>query len=239
MKIEIISCLQDNYSYLIINESKKIACVIDPSEPEPIIAFLEDKKIKLKFILNTHHHYDHVGGNKQLKKKYGAKVVGFKGDRKRIPEIDIILSDREVWKSDKFEAKIYHIPGHTLGHVCYHFFNQNILFTGDTLFSLGCGRIFEGTYEQMFLSLKLIKSFPKNTIIYCGHEYTLKNSDFCLKYDSRNTALKEKILSVKNYLNKGLSSMPTTLEDELICNIFLKSEDIETFSKLRDLKDNF
>ncbi len=239
MKVEIIKCLKDNYSYLVIDEKSNSSCIVDPSESGPVEDFIKKNKIELKFILNTHHHYDHVGGNKQLKKKYGAKVVGFKGDRKRIPEIDITLNDREVWKSDEFEAKIYHIPGHTLGHVCYHFFNQNILFTGDTLFSLGCGRIFEGTYEQMFLSLKLIKSFPKNTIIYCGHEYTLKNSDFCLKYDSRNTALKEKILSVKNYLNKGLSSMPTTLEDELICNIFLKSEDIESFSKLRDLKDKF
>ena len=239
MKIKIIKCLQDNYSYILIDEKSNYACVVDPSESKPIINHIEKNNIKLKFILNTHHHFDHVGGNQELKKKYNSKVIGFKKDKSRIPEIDICLEDKEIWKNEKFEAKIYHIPGHTLGHVCYHFFNQNILFTGDTLFSLGCGRIFEGTYEQMFLSLKLIKSFPKNTKIYCGHEYTLKNSDFCLKYDSRNSSLKKKILSVKDYLNKGLSSMPTTLEDELICNIFLKSEDIETFSKLRDLKDNF
>ena len=239
MKIKIIKCLQDNYSYILIDEETNYACVVDPSESKPIINHIEKNNIKLKFILNTHHHFDHVGGNKDLKKKYNSKVIGFEKDKDRIPEIDIFLYNEEIWKNENFEAKIYHIPGHTSGHICYHFYNQNILFTGDTLFSLGCGRIFEGTYEQMFTSLKLIKSFPKKTKIYCGHEYTIKNSDFCLKYDSKNSALKEKILSVKNYLNKGLSSMPTTLEDELSCNIFLKTEDIETFSKLRDLKDNF
>ena len=239
MKIEIIKCLQDNYSYLLIDEENNNACVIDPSESNPIINYVEKNNINLNFILNTHHHFDHVGGNKDLKKKYNLKVIGFKKDKKRIPEIDICLEDREIWKSGKFKAKIYHIPGHTLGHVCYHFFDQGILFTGDTLFSLGCGRIFEGTYEQMFSSLQLIKSFPKNTKIYCGHEYTLKNSDFCLQHDSNNSALKKKILKVENCLNKGLPSIPSTLEEELNCNIFLKSKDIETFSKLRDLKDNF
>ena len=197
MKIEIIKCLEDNYSYLLIDEESNSACVIDPSESKPIINYTEKNRINLKFILNTHHHFDHIGGNKDLKKKYNSKVIGFKKDKNRIPEIDIALDDKEIWKNNKFEAKIYHIPGHTSGHVCYHFFNQNILFTGDTLFSLGCGRIFEGTYEEMFSSLQLIKSFPKETKIYCGHEYTLKNSDFCLKYDSNNSVLKEKILSIK------------------------------------------
>ena len=176
MRIEIIKCLKDNFSYLIIDEQNNSACVIDPSEASPIIDHVEKLKLNLKFILNTHHHFDHIGGNKELKKKYNLKVIGFEKDKERIPEIDITLKDKEIWKSNKFETKIYHIPGHTSGHICYHFFNQNILFTGDTLFSLGCGRIFEGTYEQMFSSLQLIKSFPENTKIYCGHEYTLKNA---------------------------------------------------------------
>ena len=239
MKIEIIKCLEDNYSYLLIDEERNSACVIDPSESKPIIDYTEKNKINLTFILNTHHHFDHIGGNKDLKKKYNSKVIGFKKDKNRIPEIDICLDDREIWKGEQFESKIYHIPGHTSGHVCYHFFNQNILFTGDTLFSLGCGRIFEGTYEQMFSSLQLIKSFPKNTKIYCGHEYTLKNSDFCIKYDKNNSALRNKIKSIKNKLNRGIPSIPSTIEEELNCNIFLKSKDIETFSKLRNLKDNF
>ena len=239
MKFKIIKCLQDNYAYLIIDETNNLSIVIDPSESKPIIDYVEKNKLNLKFILNTHHHFDHVGGNKELKKKYNLKVIGFKGDKNRIPEIDIALSDKEIWISNNFETKIYHIPGHTSGHICYHFFKQNILFTGDTLFSLGCGRIFEGTYELMFSSLQLIKSFPPKTQIYCGHEYTLKNSDFCIKYDEKNFALIEKIKIIKNKLDKGLPTIPSTIKEELECNIFLRSKDVKSFSKLRDLKDKF
>ena len=239
MKIEIIKCLQDNYSYLVIDESNNSACVIDPSESKPLIKFIEKKGINLKFILNTHHHYDHVGGNKELKKKYNSKVVGFYNDKHRIPEIDISLKDREIWKHNNFEFKIFHVPGHTSGHICFHFYKQKILFTGDTLFSLGCGRIFEGTYKEMFQSINLIKSFPLETKIYCGHEYTLKNSEFCSAYDSENINLKNKIFSVKEKLKKNLPSIPTTIKEELDCNIFLRTKNLEGFSKLRDLKDNF
>ena len=239
MNIEIIKCLKDNYSYLIIDEKTKSACVVDPSEAKPIINYIEKNKIYLKFILNTHHHYDHVGGNKDLKKKYNAKVIGFEGDKDRIPEVDICLKDRETWKNKNFEFKIFHIPGHTSGHICFNFFKEKLLFTGDTLFSLGCGRIFEGTYEQMFNSLELIKSFSLETKIYCGHEYTLKNSDFCSIHDKENSKLTEKIISIKEKLNKGLPTIPSTLKEELETNIFLKCNYIENFSKLRDLKDNF
>ena len=239
MKIQIIPCLKDNYSYLIIDEKSNIACVVDPSEAEPIIKYLEDTQIKLKFILNTHHHYDHVGGNKKLKEKYGASVVGYIGDKERIPEIDILVSDQETWIYKNFEAKIIHIPGHTLGHICFYFYKNDSVFTGDTLFSLGCGRIFEGTYEQMFDSLMKLKELPENTKIFCGHEYTLQNSKFCLTHDKNNQNLKTKIDDIKVKLKAGLSSIPSTIKDELECNIFLRSHNVKTFSKLRDLKDNF
>ena len=239
MKIEIIKCLQDNYSYLIIDEIRQTACVVDPSEAKPIINFLKNKKIKLKYILNTHHHFDHVGGNLELKKKYNCEVVGFKDDKERIPEIDIFLENNQNWKRDAFEAKIYHIPGHTTGHIAFHFFKEKKIFTGDTLFSLGCGRIFEGTYEQMFSSLKKIKNLPKDTEIYCGHEYTLQNSNFCLAKDPENLKLKRKILEINEKLKNNLPTVPSILGDELECNIFLKAEDVESFSKLRDSKDNF
>jgi len=238
MQIKIIKCLQDNYSYIIIDNNNN-ACVVDPSESDPVIKYLEENKINLKFILNTHHHYDHVGGNKELKKKYNAKVLGYINDKERIPEIDIFLKNKEIWNTDSFKFQIFHIPGHTSGHICYYFTDEKFLFTGDTLFSLGCGRIFEGTYEQMFSSLQLFKSFPKDTKIFCGHEYTLKNSEFCKKYDPKNKKLVNRILEIKNMLSKGLPTIPTTIEDELDCNIFLRSGDLETFSKLRDLKDNF
>ena len=239
MKIEIIKCLKDNYSYVIIDETNNYGCVVDPSESDPIINFLDKHQIKLKFILNTHHHYDHVGGNKNLKKRYGSKIIGFKKDRERIPGIDICLEDKEVWEKYDFKAKIYHIPGHTSGHICFHFPKEKFLFTGDTLFSLGCGRIFEGTYKQMFNSLQIIKSFPLDTKIYCGHEYTLNNSNFCTTYDKNNSCLLKMIKKIKVKLENGEPSIPSILNDELKCNIFLIAKDIASFTKLRDLKDNF
>jgi hydroxyacylglutathione hydrolase len=239
MKVEIIKCLQDNYSYLIVDEKNNYSCVVDPSEAAPIINLIETKNIKLKFILNTHHHHDHVGGNNDLKKKYGAEVVGFKNDAQRIPDIDILLENNEVWKAENFEAKIIHIPGHTSGHICFYFAKEKIAFTGDTLFSLGCGKIFEGTYEQMYSSLNKLKNLPSDTKVYCGHEYTLKNSLFCSKHDKYNKNLEKKIYEINNKLQKNLSTMPTTIEAELACNIFLRAKNLEDFSKLRDLKDNF
>ena len=239
MKIEIIKCLEDNYSYLIIDEKTNYACVVDPSEAEPIANFINNKNIKLKFILNTHHHYDHVGGNSDLKKKFGAKVVGFKNDKHRIPNIDILLEDNKIWKESVFEAKIIHIPGHTSGHICFYFMNDKIVFTGDTLFSLGCGRIFEGTYKQMYDSLIKLKNLPKDTKIYCGHEYTFKNSKFCSKYDKDNKNLEKKIFEINDKLKKNLPTIPSTIGEELSCNIFLRAKNLEDFSKLRDLKDNF
>ena len=239
MKVEIIKCLQDNYSYLLIDEASLNACIVDPGDSKPIINFIENTNIKLKYILNTHHHYDHVGGNNELKRKYRSEIIAFKDDRHRIPEIDIFVKDNEIWKEDNFEAKIYHVPGHTAGHIAFHFFKDNKIFTGDTLFSLGCGRIFEGTHKQMFNSLNRIKKLPLDTEIYCGHEYTLQNSNFCVAYDNTNLKLKEKIKIVKQKLSNNLTTMPTNLKDELECNIFLKAESLESFSKLRDLKDNF
>ena len=239
MKIQIIPCLHDNYSYLVIDEKNNIACAIDPSEAKPIIKYLEKKNINLKYILNTHHHFDHVGGNQELKKKYNARVIGYRGDKDRIPEIDTLVDDQEIWKQESFEAKIIHIPGHTLGHICFYFFNEEAAFTGDTLFSLGCGKIFEGSYEQMFNSLMKIKALPLKTKIYCGHEYTKQNAKFCITHDKNNKNLKNKIKIIDKKLENNLPTIPSTIREELDCNIFLRSNKVETFSKLRDLKDNF
>ena len=239
MRVEIIPCLKDNYSYLIIDDSNKSACVVDPSEAKPIINYLKNKDINLKYILNTHHHFDHIGGNEDLKKEFGSIVVGFKKDSERIPGMDIFLEDDQIWEADNFKAKIIHVPGHTIGHICFNFFQEKLAFTGDTLFSLGCGRIFEGTYEQMYESLTKIKSLPKETKIYCGHEYTLSNSKFCIKNDPDNQNLQKKIKQIKKLISNGLPTIPTTIKEELDSNIFLRAENLESFSKLRDLKDNF
>ena len=239
MKVLTVNCLSDNFSYIVINEKNNNACVIDPGEAPPIIDIIKKKKINLKYILNTHHHNDHVGGNLELKKKFNCNIFGFIGDKENIPGIDTFLNDKELYENDDFEFTTYHTPGHTLGHVIFHFHKNNFLFTGDTLFSLGCGRIFEGSHNQMFSSLKIIKKFSKDTMIYFGHEYTKNNSNFCLINDPNNIQLKNKIKEINQLLNIGQPTTPTSLEDELQSNIFLKTEKLETFKKLRDLKDNF
>jgi len=253
MEIIPIQCLSDNYAYIINDKNSKMVGVVDPSESKPIISFLTKNNLKLNYILNTHHHFDHIGGNIELKKLYNSKVVGFVGDKHRIPGIDITLKDNEIWNFANSLVRVLHIPGHTLGHVCFFFEKEKIAFTGDTLFSLGCGRIFEGDHKQMLNSLNRIKELPKDTKIYCGHEYTFKNAEFCMKHDENNISLKKKFEIIKKLRSKNLPTIPTILKDELNSNIFLRcdendlkiklnmqnSKDFEVFKKIRDLKDTF
>ena len=253
MKIKIISCLNDNYSYLIHDDISKKNAIIDPSECAPCDKAISESYKKLDFILNTHHHYDHVGGNKELKKKYNAKVIGFENDKDRIPGIDKVLKDNQEFKIGTLNFTTIFIPGHTIGHIAFYFKKEKVVFTGDTLFSLGCGRVFEGTYEQMFKSLNKLKNLPGDTKIYCGHEYTHKNLEFCLKFNPNNSFLKKKKNAIKLTLKNKKPTIPSTIEDEIKTNIFLRfndldvkkalnlknASDIEIFTKLRDLKDNF
>tara|TARA_B100000700_G_scaffold185895_1_gene204909 strand:+ start:296 stop:1057 length:762 start_codon:yes stop_codon:yes gene_type:complete len=253
MQITIIPCLTDNYAYIIHDKNSNTIGVVDPSESKPIIYYLKEKNLKLNYILNTHHHFDHIGGNEELKKIYNAKVVGFKGDKHRIPGIDITVKDKEIWNFGNSTVQVFHIPGHTSGHICFFFEKEKIVFTGDTLFSLGCGRIFEGDYKQMLNSLNTIKELPRDTKIYCGHEYTYKNAEFCIKYDSNNIDLKKKFEKIKKKHSQNLPTIPSSLEEELKSNIFLRcdknelkirlnmqnQQDLEVFKKVRDLKDNF
>ena len=253
MEITPIPCLNDNYAYIINNNKSKIVAVVDPSESLPIISFLNRKKLKLNYILNTHHHFDHIGGNIELKKLYNAKVIGFYGDKHRIPGIDITLKNNDKWKFGNSLIKILHIPGHTAGHICFFFEKEKLVFTGDTLFSLGCGKIFEGDHEQMLTSLNKIKKLPKDTKIYCGHEYTYRNAEFCMKYDPDNISLQKKFEEIKRLRSENLPTIPSSLDDEIKSNIFLRCdqkdlkiklnmvnrEDLEVFKKIRDLKDTF
>ena len=252
MKIEIIKCLNDNYSYLIFEEETNTVSIVDPSEFTSCDEVIQKYK-KLDYIMNTHHHADHVDGNIALKKKYNSKIVGFSGDKERIPGIDILLKDNQIQKIGNLLFKTIFIPGHTKGHVAFYFKDEKIIFTGDTLFSLGCGRVFEGTHLDMFNSLNKLKVLPPETKIYCGHEYTKSNLNFCIKYNPNNPSLKEKSIQIDSKIKNNLPTIPTTIGDELKTNIFLRSDnsdikkalnlkdspDQEVFSKLRDLKDRF
>ena len=250
-EILIIKCLNDNYAYIYLND-KKEAFVVDPSEASPVIDTLEKNDLQLKYILNTHHHFDHIGGNFELKEKYNCKVVGSKKDRDRIPGIDIEISDGDYWSFKEHTAQIIEIPGHTSGHIAFFFKSLNAVFTGDTLFSLGCGRLFEGTPTMMWNSLKKLRALPDQTKIYCGHEYTLSNGKFINSiYPSEDMRLK--IESLVELNEKNLPSIPSTIADEKKMNIFLKADDInliknlglngkspeEVFGYMRELKDNF
>ena len=253
MNIEIIPCLNDNYSYLIHEVKTNTIAIIDPSDFDPCDEIIANKYKKLDYILNTHHHYDHVGGNEKLKKKYDSTILGFEGDKDRIPFIDKFLKSNQNFKIGNTSFEVMFIPGHTSGHVAFYSKKEKIIFTGDTLFSLGCGRVFEGTNEQMLNSLNKFKELPPDTKVYCGHEYTKKNLDFCIKYDSNNKHLKKKKDWVDSKIKSNLPSIPVSIEEELRTNIFLRcneqavkialnlvnSPEQEIFAKLRDLKDNF
>ena len=252
MIIEIIPCLSDNYSYLIHEKNTNTISIVDPSEFKACEEVINKHK-KLDFILNTHHHADHVGANLELKKKYKSKILGSESDKSRIPGIDILLRENQKQKIGNLEFEVIFVPGHTKGHIAFFFSKEKIVFTGDTLFSLGCGRVFEGTHEEMFNSLNKIKNLPPDTKIYCGHEYTKSNLNFCLAYDSKNTFLKEKKIDIQKKLNSNQPTIPSTLDQEIKTNIFLRCDDpeikhtlglkdsseVEVFSKLRDLKDTF
>ncbi len=179
--------------------------------------------------------------------------MGFELDKDRIPGIDVLLKENQKHKIGKLEFEVIFVPGHTKGHVAFFFFKEKVVFTGDALFSLGCGRVFEGTHEEMFNSLNKIKKLPPDTKIYCGHEYTKSNLNFCLAYDSKNTFLKEKEIDIQKKLSSNQPTIPTTLGQEIKTNIFFRcndpgirhalrlkdSSEAKVFSKLRDLKDSF
>ena len=252
MIIEIIPCLSDNYSYLIYEKKSNTVSIVDPAEFEGCDKVINKYK-KLDFILNTHHHADHVGANLELKKKYNSKILGSKSDKDRIPGIDILLKENQKQKIGNLEFEVIYVPGHTKGHIAFFFNKEKVAFTGDTLFSLGCGRIFEGTHEEMLNSLNKIKNLPPDTKIYCGHEYTKSNLNFCFTYDPNNAFLKEREIDVLKKLKSNQPTVPSTLDQEIKTNIFLRCDDpeikytlglndsseVKVFSKLRDLKDTF
>ncbi|XLR40786.1 hypothetical protein S83_025446 [Arachis hypogaea] len=254
LQIELVPCLRDNYAYLLHDVNTGTVGVVDPSEAVPIIDALSRKNINLTYILNTHHHYDHTGGNEELKARYGAKVIGSGIDKERIPGIDIYLNDGDKWMFAGHEVHVMDTPGHTRGHISFYFPGSKAIFTGDTLFSLSCGKLFEGTPEQMQSSLTKIMSLPDETSIYCGHEYTLSNSKFALSIEPGNKELQTYAAHVASLRSKGMPTIPTTLKTEKATNPFLRTssaeirrvlkiadtaDDAEALGVIRQAKDNF
>jgi hydroxyacylglutathione hydrolase len=251
MQISLIPCLSDNYAYLI--EAGDAVAVVDPSEPGPVIAMLEAKGLRLTHILNTHHHFDHTGGNVQLKEKYGATVIGPQADWARIPGIDKGVSEGDVVTLGSTQWKVLEIPAHTSGHIALWCADHAAVFTGDTMFAMGCGRLFEGTPAQMWTSLSKLAALPPETKVYCGHEYTASNGKFALAVDGGNTALRTRMVEVERLRADGRPTIPSTIADERATNPFLRSnthelakavaltpsDPVAVFAELRARKDVF
>lgn len=238
LRIETIPTLEDNYTYLLIDAGGTNA-VIDPAEAAPIISYIEKHDISLTYILNTHHHADHTGGNVELKQKYKSPIVGPGKERDKIQSMDTGLYDGDTFPFGYNDFEIIETPGHTLGHICFYLPKENVLFCGDTLFSLGTGRLFEGTAEDLFASLQKIKALPASTMIYCGHEYTQENAEFCLSIDPDNKALQKRYEEVLEKRELGQPTIPVSLETELATNPFLRAESAEELQKLRDQKEQW
>ena len=248
-----IPILSDNYSYLIIDKNNKTCSAVDPASPKEIIPYLEKKKLHLKNILNTHYHSDHTAGKLDLKKKYKCKIFGPEKEKDQIPGIDVTLKENDTVELQLYKAKIIETPGHTAGHIIYWFEKEKVVFTGDTLFVLGCGRLFEGTPEKMWDSLLKIRNLPKETLIYCGHEYTKNNLDFALTIEKNNNKLIKRFNEINKLINKNSYTVPTTVEKEIETNPFLRADignikknlamnsksTEEIFGEIRKRKDNF
>lgn len=239
--IEVIQfpVLSDNYTFMIHNEADNRTAVIDPALAEPVLATLKEKGWQLDYIVNTHHHFDHTDGNMPLKQATGAKIIGYKHDAKRIPGIDIEVDDGEKINICGEEAEVIFVPGHTLGHIAYYFAESGVLFCGDTIFSLGCGRLFEGTAEQMYNSLNKLKNLPGETKIYCAHEYTEANGKFALTIEPDNVDLQQRMEEVRHLRKQGKATIPTVMELELATNTFLRAGSVEEFAERRRKKDGF
>ena len=239
MKIHIIKCLEDNYCYAIEDSKSKKLILVDTPEFTPIDQFLEKNNLKVTDILNTHHHGDHVGANLDLKAKYSCTIWGSLEDSERIPGIDKKLKDKERFKIGEIQFLATQVPGHTSHHLTYFLPQEKILFSGDTLFSMGCGRLFEGSFEQMFHSLKDICGLPLDTQIYCGHEYSEKNARFALSVDAKNPDLIARSGEVLQLRRQNQPTVPTSLALELKINPFLRAKTLEEFRNLRKLREVF
>ena len=251
ISVKTIPCLADNYAFIIHDTITQQTALVDAPEARPIITALSEEHFGLDWILITHHHDDHIQGVEELREAYGSCVVGNKADRNRLPMLDIEVSPGDEIDICGQSTNIVDVSGHTIGHIAY--LMPGAAFTADSLMALGCGRVFEGTYDMMWQSLDLLANLPPSTIIYSGHEYTLANGKFALSIESNNTALRDRIESIKEARSNGIPTVPSSLELELATNPFLRARlpevkdiigmpdasDSESFAEIRKRKDRF
>ena len=252
LAIQTIPVLSDNYSYLLRDTGSGQTAVVDPPETGPIEAALGAGDLRIDWIVITHHHMDHIAAVPALKEKYGCQVVGPAADQHRIPGLDLLVREGDRFQLGEAEAQVIDTPGHTTGHITYWFEDDRALFCADTLFALGCGRVFEGTMEQMWESLAKLRALPDDTIVHCGHEYTLSNAHFAVTVDPDNEELMERVAKIKELRRDGKPTAPSNLGVEKRTNPFLRPDDAgirallgmagatdaEVFGEIRTRKDN-
>lgn len=247
-----VPVLKDNYVYLIHEPQSLATAAVDPSVAAPILDAAEREGWRITHILNTHHHNDHTGGNLEIKAATQCTIVGPRADRDRIPGIDVEVGDGDTYVFGEEKARVFDVPGHTRGHIAYWFGNSHALFCGDTLFLMGCGRVFEGTHAQMWNSLSKLKVLPPETRVFCAHEYTQANARFALTVEPENRDLVARAAMIDTLRAAGKSTVPATLGEELKTNPFLRADlpalqqaagtpgdAVATFAAIRTRKDKF
>ncbi|MFZ6762940.1 hydroxyacylglutathione hydrolase [Pseudoroseomonas sp. WGS1072] len=237
--VRAVPCLSDNYAWLLRDAATGTIALCDPGEAAPAIEAIEEEGGRLDLILLTHHHADHVDGVEALRARYGARVIGAAADAHRLPRLDEAVRPGDTVRVGETEGQVIDSPGHTLGHIAFYFADGDVLLCGDTLFSLGCGRLLEGTAQDMFRALGLLKVLPPQTLVCCGHEYTQSNARFALTVEPENAALQRRAGEVDAARAAGQPTLPVTLGQELETNPFLRAESAEALARIRAAKDNF
>lgn len=241
MAVEVvrIPVLNDNYVWLMHDEPSGETVVIDPAVAEPVLAEAAARGWEITQIWNTHWHPDHTGGNAGIKEASGCTITGPAAEAERIPTLDVQVVEGDSVSIGDVVATVMEVPAHTAGHIAYHLPDEHVLFCGDTLFAMGCGRLFEGTAEQMFNAMQRFAGLVPDTIVYCAHEYTLSNGKFAVTVEPDNAALAQRMTAVEAAREKGEATVPTTIALELATNPFMRANDVAELAERRAAKDAF
>lgn len=238
LTVSAVPVLNDNYVWLITDPDTGETAAVDPSVTEPVLEALEAQGLRLTQVLNTHWHPDHTGGNQGIKAATGCTITA-PAEAERVSKIDRIVAEGDRVTVAGAEAVVWDIPAHTAGHIAYYFEDEGMIFVGDTMFAMGCGRLFEGTAEQMYSNMKRIADLPEDVRIYCGHEYTLANARFAAHVDPKNEAVARRMEDVAALREEGRITLPTTVAEERATNPFVRASDVQEFARLRTEKDSF